>query len=94
MIMPGWGTNLFRRPALSHLAGLVPVSRDPAVLDPGESKTALFLRLLEGTESCRENLPPFVTIDFDQPGYCLTGLIASAGAVVHQVGQCAGPGTG
>jgi hypothetical protein len=74
MIMPGWGTNLFRQPALSHLAGLVPVSRDPAVLFPGESKTALFLRLLEGTESCRENLPPFVTIDFDQPGYCLRDL--------------------
>jgi hypothetical protein len=74
MIMPGWGTNLFRQPALSHLAGLVPVSRDPAVLDPGESKTALFLRLLEGTESCRENLPPLVAIDFDQPGYCLRDL--------------------
>src|SRR5277367_6134115 len=68
MIMPGWGTSLFRQPPLSHLAKLVPDSSDPAVLDPGESKTGLFLRLLEGNESCRANLPPFVTIDFDRSG--------------------------
>jgi hypothetical protein len=68
MIMPGWDTGLFRQHALSHLARLVPVSSDPVVLDAGQSKTGLFLRLLEGDESCRANLPPFVTIDFDQPG--------------------------
>jgi hypothetical protein len=68
MIMPGWGTGLFRQPALSHLAGRVPVSSDPVVLNAGQSKTGLFLRLLEGDESCRANLPPLVTIDFDQPG--------------------------
>ncbi len=68
MIMPGWGTGLFRQTGLRHLAGLIPVSNDPAVLDAGQSKTGLFSRMLEGGESCRANLPPFVTIDFDQPG--------------------------
>ncbi len=67
MIMPGWGTGLFRQSALRHLAGLIPVSDDPAVLEAGRSKTGLFLRMLEGNESCRANLPPFVTIDFDRP---------------------------
>jgi len=67
MIMPGWATSLFRQPALSHLARLVPVSNDPAVLDAAESKTNLFLRMLDGDECCRQNLPPFITIDFDHP---------------------------
>ena len=67
MIMQGWGSGLFRQPALRHLAGLIPVSDDPAVLDAGQSKTGLFLRMLQGDESCRANLPPFVTIDFDRP---------------------------
>ena len=31
------------------------------------TKTDLFLRMIEGGESCRANLPPFVMIDFDQP---------------------------
>lgn len=67
MIMPGWGSGLFRQPALRRFAGLIPVSNDPAVLDAGQSKTGLFLRMLEGGKSCRANLPPFVTIDFDRP---------------------------
>jgi hypothetical protein len=67
MIMPGWDIGLFRQPALRHLAKLVPVSSDPVVLEAGQSKAGLFLRMREGDNICQQHLPPFVMIDFDRP---------------------------
>ena len=53
MIMPGWDIGLFRRPALSHLAKLVPVSSALPFWRLGDRRYGLFLRMREGDNICK-----------------------------------------
>jgi hypothetical protein len=66
LIIPGGGFDLGGHPVFGDYAELFPTSIASTVLTVSRSKTDLFMRLLEGDENHRANLPPLLIVDFDR----------------------------